>query len=78
MERNGNATTRAAFTLKMQRTATETVGLCTIRVRKRRQASVRFYALDGTRCVLIEADSEEGARYLCRDVRLEFIDLCEK
>jgi hypothetical protein len=49
-----------------------------MRLARRRAASVRFYALDGTLCVLIEADSEDDARYLCRDVRLEFIGLCEK
>jgi hypothetical protein len=47
-------------------------------VRKRRRMGVRFYALDGTLCVLIEADSEEDAHYLCQDVRLEFIGLCTK
>jgi hypothetical protein len=62
----------------MPRTATERVGIGAVRIRKRREARVRFYALDGTVCVLIEADSEEDARYLCRDVRLEFIGLCER
>jgi len=45
---------------------------------RRRAASVRFYALDGTLCLLIEADSADDASYLCRDVRLEFIGLCER
>jgi hypothetical protein len=62
----------------MPRTASETIGLQPARIRKRRQAFIRFYALDGTLCVLVEADSEEDARYLCRDVRLEFIGLCER
>ena len=61
----------------MPRTATERIGTGTVRIR-RAAARVRFYALDGTVCVLIEADSEEDARFLCRDVRLEFIGLCEK
>lgn len=46
--------------------------------RKRRRTGVRFFALDGTLCVLIEAESEEDARYLCQDVRLEFIALCDR
>lgn len=49
-----------------------------MRVARRRTTSVRFYALDGTLCVLIEADSEDDARTLCRDVRLEFLAFCEK
>ena len=49
------------------------------RVRKQRApARVRFYALDRSVCVLIEADSENDARYLCREARLEFICLCEE
>jgi hypothetical protein len=50
-------------------------------VRARKQlapARVRFYALDRSVCVLIEADSENDARHLCRETRLEFIGLCEK
>jgi hypothetical protein len=65
----------------MTRTASEKAGLravSAVRIRKRRSAGVRFYALDGTLCVLIEAGSEEDAHFLCRDVRLEFIALCEK
>jgi hypothetical protein len=38
---------------------------------------VRFYALDGTLCVLIEADDEDDARHLCREMSLEFVGLCE-
>ena len=49
------------------------------RVRKQvAPARVRFYALDQSVCVLIEADSESDARYLCRETRLEFICLCEE
>jgi hypothetical protein len=62
----------------MARTASENVGLAAARIRRQRQTSIRFYALDGTLCVLIEANSEEDARYLCRDIRLEFIGLCER
>lgn len=62
----------------MPRTANESVGLRPTRIKKRRQTIVRFYALDGTLCVLVEADSEEDARFLCRDLRFEFIGLCEQ
>ena len=65
----------------MPRTATEKVGLRTARSTAPvapRAASVRFYALDATLCLLIEADSENDARYLCRETRLEFICLCEE
>jgi hypothetical protein len=49
------------------------------RVRKQlAPARVRFYALDRSVCVLIEADSENDARYLCRETRLEFICICEE
>jgi hypothetical protein len=49
------------------------------RVRKQlAPARVRFYALEQSVCVLIEADSENDARYLCRETRLEFICLCEE
>lgn len=61
----------------MPRTASETVGLVAARVRRRRQTCVRFYALDGTLCVLIEADDEDDARHLCREMSLEFVGLCE-
>ena len=61
----------------MPLTAAESIGLAAS-IRKRRRATVRFYALDGSLCLLIEADSEDDARYLCRDMRLEFIGLCEK
>jgi hypothetical protein len=59
----------------MARIATElSVGV----VGRRRGAPtrVKFYALDGAICVVIEADSEDDARYLCREMRLEFIGLC--
>ena len=49
------------------------------RVRKQlAPARVRFYALEQSVCVLIEADSENDARHLCRETRLEFICLCEE
>lgn len=44
----------------------------------RRVAGVNFYALEGSLCVLIEADSAEDARDLCREMRLEFVALCER
>jgi hypothetical protein len=62
----------------MGRTRAETAGLAVIRVRRRRLGRIRFYALDGTLCVQIEADSEEEARYLCRELRFDFIGLCRK
>ena len=62
----------------MQSVATEAAGLRRVRIKRlRRAACVRFYAFDRMLCVLIEADSEEDARYLCQDARLEFIGLCE-
>jgi hypothetical protein len=49
-----------------------------IRTRKRlAPARVSFYALDRSVCVVIEADSEDEARFLCRETRLEFICLCD-
>ena len=65
----------------MPKIATEKVGLRTARSAapiSRRATAVRFYALDATLCLLIEADSVEDAHYLCRDVRFEFIGLCER
>ena len=47
-----------------------------VKVRKRAPARVRFWALDGTVRIVIEADSEDDARYLCRDMAFEFIGLC--
>jgi hypothetical protein len=38
---------------------------------------VRFCALDGPVRVVIEADHEDDARYLCREMGLEFIGLCD-
>jgi hypothetical protein len=62
----------------MTRVATElSVGV--VRVRRRiAPAGVRFCALDGTVRVVIEADSEDDARYLCREMRFEFIGLCDR
>jgi hypothetical protein len=63
----------------MARLATEKTGLrvTTARLRKRSRSRVHFYAVDGALCVLIEAESEDDARILCRDVKLDFIGLCE-
>ena len=62
----------------MTRVAAElSVGV--VRVRRRiAPAGVRFCALDGTVRVVIEADSEDDARYLCREMRFEFIGLCDR
>ena len=60
----------------MARIATEfAVGVVRVR-RHRTPARVRFCALDGSVRVVIEADSEDDARYLCREMRWEFIGLC--
>jgi hypothetical protein len=62
----------------MSRTAAErSVGV--IRARQQRApAAQRFYVLEQSVCVVIEADSEDDARYLCRETQLEFICLCGK
>jgi hypothetical protein len=52
-----------------------TVGV--VKVKRRAPPCVRFLALDGTMRVVIEADSEDDARYLCRDMEFEFIGLCD-
>ena len=62
----------------MARAATE-LSIGVTRVRRRTiPAGVRFCALDGTVRVVIEADSEDDARYLCREMRFEFIGLCDR
>jgi hypothetical protein len=61
----------------MAKVATElSVGVVRIK-RHRAPSRVRFCALDGTLRVVIEADSEDDARMLCRELRLEFIGLCD-
>ena len=61
----------------MARIATElSVGVVRVR-RHRAPAPVRFCALDGRVRVVIEADSEDDARYLCQEMRWEFIGLCD-
>jgi len=48
------------------------------RARQRRTTSrVLFCALDGPVRVLLEADGEDDARCLCREVAFEFICLCD-
>jgi hypothetical protein len=48
------------------------------RARQRRTTSlVLFCALDGPVRVLIEADGEDDARCLCREMAFEFICLCD-
>lgn len=78
-EHKGNIVKRADVASIMARIATEKTGLriTTARLRKRSRARVRFYAVDGALCVLIEAESEEDGRALCRDVKLDFIGLFE-
>ena len=65
----------------MTRTATErmhapvTVGV--VRVRPQRTTPrVIFCAVEGPVRVIIEADSEDDARCLCREMNFEFICLC--
>ncbi|MGH6748455.1 MAG: hypothetical protein ACRECI_03940 [Methyloceanibacter sp.] len=55
------------------------VGVVKMPGRRLRRAlpRVRFCALEGTVRVVIEADSEDDARYLCRDMAFEFIGLCD-
>jgi len=53
-----------------------TVGVVSVR-RRRTPADVRFYALDGAVRVVIEADHEDDARSLCREMGLEFIRPCD-
>ncbi|MGZ8416923.1 MAG: hypothetical protein ACXWVQ_08050 [Methyloceanibacter sp.] len=49
-----------------------------VRVKRHRlPARVRFCALDGSVRVVIEADSEDDARCLCREMDWEFIGLCD-
>jgi hypothetical protein len=38
---------------------------------------VRFCALEGSVRVVIEADSEDDARCLCREMQWEFIGFCD-
>ncbi|HZP10396.1 hypothetical protein [Methyloceanibacter sp.] len=52
------------------------VAVGVVEVRRRVPSPVRFFALDGSIRVVIEADSEDDARCLCRDMGYEFIGLC--
>jgi hypothetical protein len=38
---------------------------------------MRFFAFDGAMRVMVEADSEDDARYLCGEMRWDFICLCD-
>ncbi|MFO7478215.1 MAG: hypothetical protein R6X03_07720 [Methyloceanibacter sp.] len=64
----------------MPKIATEKLGLRNARAVQigKLRASVSFYAFDGSFCLLIEGESAEDARYLCRDAGIEFIGLCVK
>ena len=60
----------------MAKIATEfAIGVIRVR-RPRPRRAVRFCALDGPVRVVIEADNEDDARYLCWEMRWEFIGLC--
>ena len=66
----------------MARTATErmqthvTVGAARIG-QQRSSSRILFCAVDGPVRVLIEADNEDDARCLCRDMAFEFICFCD-
>jgi hypothetical protein len=53
------------------------VAIGIVKVQRRNPSRVRFWAIDGTMRVVIEADSEDDARCLCRDMDFEFIGLCD-
>ena len=60
------------------RLATERMHVSVIRVEKREKPPrVQFCALEGDMRVVIEADSEDDARFLCDEVGLEFVGLCD-
>ena len=62
----------------MAQMAAETLASGTPSTRKsRKQSVVRFFALEGAMRVVIEADNEDDARYLCREMRWDFICLCD-
>jgi hypothetical protein len=45
--------------------------------RRQTRTLVRFFALDGAMRVVVEADNEDDARYLCREMRWDFICFCD-
>ncbi len=53
------------------------VAVGAVEVRRGAPSPVRFVALDGTLRVVIEADSEDDARCLCREMGFEFLGLCD-
>ena len=60
------------------RLATERMHVSVVRVEKRpKPPRVRFCALEGGMRVIIEADSEDDARFLCEEASLEFVGLCD-
>ena len=52
------------------------VSLRLIRAQSRRP-SVRFFALDASLRVEVEADSEDDARCICDEMRWEFLGVCD-
>jgi hypothetical protein len=44
---------------------------------RRETMLVRFFALEGAMRVIVEADNEADARYLCSEMRWDFICLCD-
>ncbi len=53
------------------------VAVSAVEVRRRAPSPVQFVALDGSLRVVIEADSEDDARCLCRDMGYEFLGFCD-
>jgi hypothetical protein len=61
------------------RLATERMHVSVIRVDQREKPPrVQFCALEGAMRVVIEADNEDDARFLCEAAGLEFIGLCDE
>ncbi len=58
---------------------TERLGSDRLPARRRQSRTlVRFFALDGAMRVVVEADNEDDARYLCSEMRWDFICLCDR
>jgi hypothetical protein len=61
----------------MARIAAETLNTGTVTLRGRPQALlVRFFAFDGSTRVVVEADNEDDAVCLCREMRWDFLCFC--
>ncbi len=61
----------------MARIATEALNSGTVSVRSRPQPMlVRFFVFDGATRVVVEADNEDDAVCLCREMRWDFLCFC--